>query len=162
METIFERWLLGARWILLPLYLALLVSVLGIYVTIARELVHIVAVLPTATDAEIILALLTVLDLVLLANLIVMVAVSSYESYISRISASAGVDPPEWLGKLDSSNVKVKVAISIVLISAINLLRLFMMEATGERIVILAGVHLVFVTSALAIAVIDRIGRATH
>lgn len=162
MDKLFDRWILASRWVLLPLYMALLIAMTGIFAMVGRELLHLVLVLVSASESEIVLIILTLLDLVLLANLVVMVAVSSYESFISRIEVGDGVEPPEWLGKLDSSNVKVKVALSIVMISAISLLRVFMTDAGTDRIVILAGVHVVFVASALAIAIIDRIGRLSH
>ncbi len=85
MDRAVELLLLGMRWLLLPLYVALLLALLAIYVTVGRELWHIVAVLGSITDAELVILLCSVLDLVLIANLLVMVAVSSYESYISRI-----------------------------------------------------------------------------
>jgi uncharacterized protein (TIGR00645 family) len=159
MERLIESFILGTRWLLLPLYLALLVSVCGIYVMVGRELVHVVATLPQVTESEFILAVLAVLDLVLIANLLLLVGVSSYESYISRIEAEGLANKPEWLGKLDSGNVKVKVALSIVMISAIHLRRAFMNEQATDRLMVLAGVHLVFVASALLLAYVDRIGR---
>ena len=109
MERLIESFILGTRWLLLPLYLALLLSVCGIYVMVGRELVHVVATLPQVTESEFILAVLAVLDLVLIANLLLMVGVSSYESYISRIEAEGLANKPEWLGKLDSGNVVVEV-----------------------------------------------------
>ena len=159
MERLIENFILGTRWLLLPLYLALLLSVCGIYVMVGCELVHVVATLPQMTESEFILAVLAVLDLVLIANLLLMVGVSSYESYISRIEAEGLANKPEWLVKLDSGNVKVKVALSIVMISAIHLLRAFMNEQQTDRLIVLAGVHLVFVGSALLLAFIDKIGR---
>ncbi len=159
MERYIENLMLGTRWLLLPLYLALLASVCGLYVMVGRELLHLLGLLLGGEEADVVLGVLSVLDLVLIANLLVMVAVSSYESFISRIEVGAGGDKPEWLGKLDSSNVKVKVALSIVMISAIHLLRAFMNDAGTERLMALAGVHLVFVGSALMLAYIDRIGR---
>src|SRR5262249_32665160 len=157
MERLIESFILGARWLLLPLYAALLLSVLGLYVMVGRELIHLIEVLPNVTEADVVLAILALLDLVLIANLLVMVAVSSYESFISRIQSADAADKPEWLGKLDSSNVKVKVALSIVMISAIHLLRAFMNEQQTDRLIVLAGVHLVFVGSALLLAFIDKI-----
>ena len=159
MDRFVEAFVLGTRWLLLPLYLALLVSVCGIYAMVVREIFHLVATLPSVSEADVILTILAVLDLVLIGNLLVMVAVSSYESYISRIKTSADTDKPEWLGKLDSSNVKVKVSLSIVMISAIHLLRAFMNEQQTDRLIVLGGIHLVFVASALMLAYIDRIGR---
>jgi uncharacterized protein (TIGR00645 family) len=163
MDAHIERLLLAARWLLLPLYVALLAAVLAIYVPVWRELYHLFSVAGTADETELPLILLSILDFVLVANLLVMVGVSSYESYISKIAVSAGDDKPEWLGKLDSSNVKVKVVLAIVLISAIHLLRAFMREGTStEQLAVLAAVHLVFVISAVMVAWVDRLGRDQH
>jgi len=159
MERQIESTLLAARWLLFPLYAALMVALVAIYLIVGREVVKIFQVAISGSEDELILILLAVLDLVLVANLLVMVAVSSFESFISKIDVASGGDKPEWLGKLDSGNVKVKVSLSIVMISAIHLLRAFMYETGTERLLVLAGVHLVFVASALLIALIDRSSR---
>ena len=158
MERAIERFVLGLRWLLLPLYLVLMLGMLTIYALVGRELVRIVADITEISDIELVVALCSMLDLVLLANLLVMVAVSSYESYISRIDLPAHAKP-EWLGKLDSGNVKVKVAVSIAMISAIHLLRAFLRDDPDDRLEVLAAVHVVFVLSALGIALVDRTAR---
>jgi uncharacterized protein (TIGR00645 family) len=161
MERWIEAFIPGTRGLLLPLYLALLLSVCGVYVMVGRELIHLVLAVPEVSESDVIIAILALLDLVLIANLLVMVAVSSYESYISRIDAAGLTNKPEWLGKLDSGNVKVKVSLSIVMISAIHLLRAFMNDGPTDRLIVLAGVHLVFVASALLLAFVDKIGRTS-
>ncbi|MDA8253706.1 MAG: YqhA family protein [Rhodospirillales bacterium] len=158
MDRTIEALMLGLRWLLLPLYLALLATLLAIYAMVGKQLWHLAADFAGFTDIDLVLLLLSLLDLVLLANLLVMVAVSSYESYISRIDAPPG-HSPEWLGKLDSSNVKVKVAVSVVMISMIHVLRAFMEGEAERRLLTLAAVHIVFVLSALGIALIDRAHR---
>ena len=159
MERLIESLLLGTRWLLLPLYVALIASVLAIYVMVGRELFHLFGQILTISESSMVLILLAILDLCLIANLLVMVAISSYESFISRIQVADETTKPEWLGKLDSGNVKLKVSLSIVMISAIHLLRAFMMETTTERMVVLAGVHMVFVASAVLLAYVDRMQR---
>ncbi len=159
MERYIEAMLLGGRWVLLPLYVALLASVLAVFAVVGRELWHLATMVMTAPETEILLVLLSVLDLVLVANLLVMVAVSSYESFVSRIETAEGASKPEYLGKMDSGNVKVKVAMSIVMISAIHLLRAFMNDTGTERMLVLGGTHLVFVVSTVLIAWIDIAGR---
>ena len=159
MERFIESLLLGTRWLLLPLYVALIVSVVAIYVMVGRELVHLFGSILTIPESELVLILLAILDLCLVANLLVMVAISSYESFISRIDVADESAKPEWLGKLDSGNVKLKVSLSIVMISAIHLLRAFMMETTTERLVVMGGIHMVFVGSAVLLALVDRMGR---
>lgn len=160
MERLIERLVLGLRWLLLPLYLALIATVLVIYLIVGRALIHIVSDIATIGEVDLVLLLLAVLDLVLLANLIVMVAISSYESFVSRIDAPER-QRPEWLGKLDSGGVKVKVSVSVVMISMIQLLRLYLQKEPGVPLLMLAGVHLVFVLSALGIAYVDRFHRST-
>ena len=132
----------------------------AIYVMVAREMGLLFTRAIDASESDVVLVVLAVLDLVLVANLVVMVAVSSFESYISKIGVEAGEGKPEWLGKLDSGNVKIKVALSIVMISAIHLLRAFMNDAGTERLMVLATVHAVFVLSALALAFVDRISKS--
>ncbi len=160
MDRLIETLVLGLRWLLLPLYLALIATVLVIYAMVGRELAHIVADFASRSDIDLVLLLCALLDLVLLANLMVMVAISSYESFISRIEVPAG-GRPEWLGKLDSGSVKVKVAVAVTLISMIQLLRLFLQNQPGRQLLMLAGVQLVFVVSAIGIALVDRVQRAS-
>lgn len=158
MERMIEGLVLGLRWLLLPLYLALLVALLAIYGTVGHELWRLAIELPNMADTAVVVSLCSVLDLVLLGNLLVMVAVSSYESYISRIVAPVE-GSPEWLGKLDSGNVKVKVAVAVTMISMIHLLRAFIEDEPGQKLLMLALVHVVFVLSALGIALVDRASR---
>jgi uncharacterized protein (TIGR00645 family) len=160
MERIIERAILGLRWMLLPLYLALFAALVPIYGLVFREIFHLFADIATMNDIDLVLILCAVLDLVLVANLILMVAVSSYESFVSRISPPPDGASPEWLGKLDAGDVKVKVAISVTMISMIHLLRAFMKEDNTQYMMALAGVHLVFVGSAIAMAFIARMSHA--
>jgi uncharacterized protein (TIGR00645 family) len=160
MEKQFAALLLATRWMLMPLYLALLVTVAALYLMVGRELVHLLGVIMSADESEMLLIILGVLDMVLVANLLVMVAISSYESFVSRIVAAPGDGKPEWLGKMDSGDVKVKVGLSIVMISAIHLLRSFMMDADRDKMMTMAGVHIVFVLSTIALAYIDRMHHA--
>ncbi len=158
MERTIEDLLLGLRWLLLPLYLALIGTLLAIYGIFGKELWHLAAEFDSYDDIHIVLIVCALLDLVLIANLVVMVAVSSYESFISRIQAPRE-GSPEWLGKLDSSNVKVKVAVSVSMISMIHLLRVFLEDDPGHKVLILAAVHVVFVLSAIGVAFVDRVHR---
>lgn len=162
MDRTIESLLLGTRWLLLPLYVALIATVVAIYVMVGRELVHLFGDILTIPESELVLILLAVLDLCLVANLLVMVAISSYESFISRIDVANETAKPEWLGKMDSANVKLKVSLSIVMISAIHLLRAFMMDTDTQRLITLGGIHMVFVVSAVLLAVVDRLSRKSH
>jgi len=110
LEKRIESLLLSARWLLAPFYIILLVTLVPLFVMAWREMAHLFPVATAGQEADVVLIALSVLDLVLLANLIMMVSVSSFESYISRIDIAQEQDRPEWLGKLDSGGVKVKVA----------------------------------------------------
>ena len=162
MENTLERALLATRWLLLPLFASLLLGVIAIYGVVIREIIHVATLLPGGSEIEIIIAILSVLDLALIANLLVMIAVGSYESIIARFTIAPTAAMPEWLGKLDSSNVKVKVAVAIVMISAIHLLQLYLRNGATQTLLIFAAVHLVFVVSAVMMAWADRLGRDAH
>lgn len=139
-----ESWLLSARWLLLPFYAVLLIALVPLFFMLIREFKHLMPLAFGGPETDVVLAMLSMLDLVLLANLVMMVAVSSFESYVSRIEVGAGGDKPEWLGKLDSGGVKVKVAVSITLIAAVSLLRDFMKEESPHDLIFSAGVVLAF------------------
>jgi uncharacterized protein (TIGR00645 family) len=159
LELRVETLLLAARWLLAPLYVGLIASLLAIYGVVGRELIHLFAGAPSADTKTVLQLLMSILDLVLVANLVLMVAIASYESFISRIQAGDESRQPEWLGKLDSGNVKVKVAVSVVMISAIHLLQLFLEDGEPRHLIVPALVHLVFLLSAVGLAWVDRIGR---
>jgi len=159
LELRIETLLLAARWLLVPLYVGLILSLLAVYGVIGRELIHLFASGLTADVKTLLQLLMSILDLVLVANLVLMVAISSYESFISRIEVGEQTSKPEWLGKLDSGNVKVKVAVSVVMISAIHLLQVFLDDGEPHELMVLALVHVAFLVSAMGLAWVDRIGR---
>jgi uncharacterized protein (TIGR00645 family) len=154
-----ERVILNSRWLLTPLYLGLILVVVALGITFFRELWHLFAVIMTATESDVVLMVLALVDVVLVANLLVMVVISGYENFVSDISVEPGDDKPSWLGKIDAGNLKVKVAAAIVAISSIHLLRAFLNvnEVTNDKIILLMVMHLVFVLSALLLAYLDRI-----
>jgi uncharacterized protein (TIGR00645 family) len=117
----------------------------------------------TASESDVVLMVLSLVDVVLVANLLIMVVISGYENFVSDISVEPGEDKPSWLGKIDAGNLKVKVAAAIVAISSIHLLRAFLNlhELTNDKIVLLMIMHLVFVFSALLLAYLDRISSHT-
>jgi uncharacterized protein (TIGR00645 family) len=146
-----ENWMLAARWLLVPFYAVLLVALVPLFFMLIREFKHLMPMAFGGPVADVVLAMLSMLDLVLLANLVMMVAVSSFESYVSRIEVS-GRDKPEWLGKLDSGRVKVRVAVSVTLIAAVNLLRDFMKEESPRELIFSGAVLLSFCIMSFMIA----------
>jgi len=123
-----------------------------------QEVIHIFGGVFAEDEAHLVLRVLSLIDMVLVANLLVMVALSGYETFVSPFDTVGEMEKPGWLGKLDPGTVKLKVAASIVAISAIHLLKQYMTTETYDqnRLLTLTTVHLAFVVSALLLAWVDK------
>lgn len=132
LETRFERVLLMSRWLLVPIYLVVLLLLIGFAFKAILELVHLFGSLMSISETDLVLAALSLIDLALVGDLAVMVALSGYETMVSRIDATPEMEKPNWLGKYDSGTIKLKVASSLVAISAIHLLKTYW-KATFAR-----------------------------
>ena len=163
-ERIVERVLFAARWLLAPVYLGLGLLLIVIAIHFFLELAHIFANALSLRETEMILAALTLIDLALVAGLVVMVMLSGYENFVSRLDITDAEKSISWLGKLDTGSLKLKVAASIVAISAIQLLKGFMdvQDVPNDKLFWMTAIHLTFVVSALLLAVMDRIISADH
>lgn len=163
-EKYIERLLFASRWLLAPLYLGLSLALLALGVKFFQEAVHVITHIFSLTEADLVLTVLAMIDIVLVGSLIVMVMFSGYENFVSRIDTGPGGDTLGWLGKLDSGTLKLKVAASIVAISSIHLLRIFMNapQIENDKIMWYVILHLTFVVSALLLGVLDRISFAGH
>ena len=159
MERHFERLLFAMRWLLAPLYLGLGLLLIMFALQFFRELIHIFETAPSLLEVDLILASLTLIDLTLVASLVVMVMLSGYENFVSKLDIGDTEKSLAWLGKLDAGSLKIKVAASIVAISSIHLLKAFMNyeDVATEKLIMLIVTHLTFVVSALLLAVMDRI-----
>lgn len=160
----FERALFATRWLLAPIYFGLSIAVLALGVKFFQELGHVLLHITDTSEADLVLTVLSLIDLTLVGSLIVMVMFSGYENFVSRIDVAPDAQKLEWLGKLDSSTLKLKVAASIVAISSIHLLRVFMELRTvpNDKLLWYVVVHMAFVFSALLLAVLDRIAFSSH
>jgi uncharacterized protein (TIGR00645 family) len=163
LEQFVERLLFACRWLLAPLYLGLALALIALGVKFFQEAIHLLQHILTATEADLVLTVLALIDIVLVGSLIVMVMFSGYENFVSRIEAK-GTDTLGWLGKLDAGTLKLKVAASIVAISSIHLLRVFMnaQQTDNDKILWYVILHLTFVVSAVLLGVLDRIAFAAH
>ena len=163
-EKYLERLLYACRWLLAPLYLGLSLALIALGVKFFQEALHVVLHIVSLTEADLVLTVLAMIDIVLVGSLIVMVMFSGYENFVSRIDTGAGGDTLGWLGKLDSGTLKLKVAASIVAISSIHLLRIFMnaQQIENDKIMWYVILHLTFVVSALLLGVLDRLSFASH
>ncbi|MGA0100360.1 MAG: TIGR00645 family protein [Steroidobacteraceae bacterium] len=163
METFIERLLFACRWLLAPLYLGLSLALMALGVKFFQEAWHVLTHALTSTAAPLVLPVLAMIDIVLVGSLIVMVMFSGYENFVSRIDVKNG-ESLGWLGKLDAGTLKLKVAASIVAISSIHLLRVFMdaQQIANDKIMWYVILHMTFVLSALLLGVLDRLSFAAH
>jgi uncharacterized protein (TIGR00645 family) len=162
-EHFIERALFASRWLLAPVYLGLALAMVALGIKFFQEAIHLVTHALTMAEAEIVLSILGLIDLGLVGSLIVMVMFSGYENFVSPIDAE-GTKTLGWLGKLDAGTLKLKVAASIVAISSIHLLRVFMQaeKIADNKIMWYVILHLAFVVSALLLGVLDKISFAKH
>jgi uncharacterized protein (TIGR00645 family) len=120
----------SSRWLQLPLYLGLIVAQ-GVYVFLfLKELLHLIVTAPTLTEQSIMLIVLGLIDVVMISNLLVMVIVGGYETFVSRLDLQGHPDQPEWLSHVNASVLKVKLAMAIIGISSIHLLKTFIEAGT--------------------------------
>lgn len=163
LEGRFERTLFAARWLMAPMYLGLAVALALLTAVFVRDLVAYAPKLLTMSAEDAILVMLTLIDLTLAANLIVIVMFSGYENFVSKLDIAAGAERPAWMGKVDFGGLKMKLIASIVAISAIHLLKRFMeigdagalTEARERELYWLTVIHLGFVASGVLLAAMD-------
>jgi uncharacterized protein (TIGR00645 family) len=164
LEKPLERLLFACRWLLAPLYLGLGLALVVLAVKFFQVAFHVLQVVTRVAEADLVLTVLALIDLVLVGSLIVMVMFSGYENFVSKIDLADGRDTPAWLSKLDAGTLKLKVAASIVAISSIHLLRIFMnaQHVPNDKILWYVVLHLTFVVSAVLLGVLDRMAFASH
>lgn len=163
-ERFIEKTLFASRWLLAPMYLGLGLALLALGIKFFQEVLHLFTEILHMPDANMILALLALVDMTLVGSLVVMVMFSGYENFVSRIDLDEGADRLYWLGKLDAGTLKLKVAASIVAISSIHLLSVFMraQDIGNDKLLWYVVLHLTFVVSAVLLAVLDRLAFAAH
>lgn len=166
-ERTIEKLLFASRWILAPVYLGMSLALMALGVKFFTEVYHLMHSIMQVTEADLVLRLLALIDLVLVGSLMVMVMFSGYENFVSKIDVKDGGDSLGWLGKLDASSLKLKVAASIVAISSIHLLRAFMAMSNtatvdNDKLMWYVIIHLTFVVSAVMMGVLDKMSFASH
>ena len=157
-ELAIESIILASRWLLVAFYLGL-AAALAIYaLSFAKKLFLFTTEVMTLNDTDTILRMLGLIDAALVASLLVMVIISGYENFVSRFDGHSG--DVRWLGTIDVGSLKVKVASTIVAISSIHLLQVFLNSSTytNAQLMWLTIMHMAFVLSALLLAYIDRLG----
>src|SRR3984893_12162355 len=157
-ERLIERGVFQSRWLMAPFYLGLIVSLFVLLITFLRELAHFAATILTASETDVVLGVLALIDLSLTGNLVLIVIFSGYENFVSRIDPEGYPDWPEWITKIDFSGLKQKLLASIVAISAIQVLNASMnldKHLDQHNFMWIVGIHLVFVVSGLLLALTD-------
>jgi len=161
MERFLENTMYASRWLLAPIYLGLSLALLALTLKFFQELYHLVPHIFEQSEADLILVLLSMIDMALVGGLLVMVMISGYENFVSQLDIDEGKEKLEWLGKMDSGSLKLKVAASIVAISSIHLLRMFMdaQQVANDKLLWYVIIHMTFVVSAFAMGYLDKLTR---
>jgi uncharacterized protein (TIGR00645 family) len=161
LEIILEWALLASRWILAPLYVGMIFVLVGILIVFLRELLSELIHIWSMDGEHVILLALSLIDLSLTANLLLIVIFAGYENFVSKIHVGEQEDRPSWMGTVDFSGLKIKLIASIVAISAIALLRVYLplgdpgARVDGAQLRWMISIHLTFVSSGVLLAVMD-------
>ncbi len=158
-ERILEAGLFSARWIMAPFYVGLVLALIALLVVFVTEIAHAIPHLLAMKPEDAILLALSLIDLSLAGNLLLIVTFSGYENFVSKIDI-VSEDRPSWMGKVDFSGLKMKLIASIVAISAISLLRSFMKLGEGDgidqvKLMWMVIIHITFVVSGVLLALMD-------
>ena len=149
----------ASRLLLAPIYVGLSLALFALFIKFFQELYHFIPFILELDESQLVLKLLSLVDLTLVGSLIVIVMFSGYENFVSRLDIGESTEKLEWLGTHDYGALKMKVASSIVAISSIHLLKIFMnIDSTNnDKVMWYALVHLTFVISALLMAYFDKL-----
>ena len=159
MEHFLERTMYATRWLLAPVYLGLSLAIFLLGLKFFQEVFHVFPIIFSIAEADLILVILALVDMALVGGLLVMVMFSGYENFVSKMDLDENDDKLGWLGKMDASSLKNKVAASIVAISSIHLLQIFMSAKSvpNDKIMWYIILHMTFVASAFAMGYLDKI-----
>lgn len=159
MERILENAMYASRWLLAPIYFGLSLGLLALALKFFQEVIHVLPNVFALSEADLILVILSLIDMSLVGGLLVMVMISGYENFVSQLDIDDSKEKLNWLGKMDSSSLKMKVAASIVAISSIHLLRVFMdaQNIKPEYLMWYVIIHMTFVVSAFVMGYLDKL-----
>jgi uncharacterized protein (TIGR00645 family) len=161
----------GSRWLQLPLYLGLIVAQAIYVILFLKDLWHLIQGIPTINEQQMMLMVLGLIDVVMISNLLVMVIVGGYETFVSRLELEGHPDEPEWLSHVNASVLKIKLAMAIIGISSIHLLRTFIEAGglgtgrtnyTAEGVMWQSIIHGLFILSAIGIAYVEKLSQSAY
>jgi len=158
-ENFLERLMFASRWLLAPLYLGLVGAIVVLLWYFGVEFLHLISILRHG-GGSVVVGVLSLVDLVLVANLLIIIIFAGYENFVSKIDTGDHEDRPDWMGHVDFADLKMKLIGSIIAISGIELLKAFVSvgSLTNEQLAWKVGIHVTFVFSGLMFAVMDRLG----
>jgi len=163
MEKLFEGLMYRSRWLLAPIYFGLSFAILALGIKFFIELSHLLIDIVSMSEADMILIVLSLVDIAMVGGLLLMVMMSGYENFVSRLDIGEQEEKLSWLGKMDSSSLKAKIAASIVAISSIHLLKKFMAAESidNDKLLWYVIMHITFVASAFAMGLLDFLSART-
>ncbi len=161
LERTAENLLYASRWLLAPIYMGLSLALLMLGIKFFQEVFHYMPLILSSSESDMVLVILSLVDMALVGGLLVMVMLSGYENFVSAIDIEEGKEKLSWLGKLDAGSLKQKVAASIVAISSIHLLKAFMNadQIDNDKLMWYVIIHMTFVISALGMAYVDKMNK---
>jgi uncharacterized protein (TIGR00645 family) len=161
-ERLLERFIFASRWLLAPFYIGLVAAIALLLFKFVNEFIKLLPVLVTGEGTQVMVGVLTLVDVALVANLLLIIIFAGYENFVSKIDTGDNVDRPDWMGHVSFADLKIKVIGSIVAISGIELLKAFVnVEAyTNEQLAWKVGLHITFVVSGVLFAVMDRLTKS--
>jgi uncharacterized protein (TIGR00645 family) len=164
LEVLIEKTMYRSRWVLAPIYLGLSFALLALGMKFFQEVFHLLPKVFAMTEADIILVVLSLIDMAMVGGLIVMVMMSGYENFVSQLDVPEEEEKLSWLGKMDATSLKLKIAASIVAISSIHLLRVFMNtpNTDNDKLLWYVVMHLTFVLSAFAMGALDTMTKKSR
>lgn len=165
LENRFEHLLFTSRWLMAPVYFGLMLAMVILLVKFTKEIWGLFADILTASGGELIIGVLSLVDIALIMNLLIIIMFSGYENFVSKMEdLHAHRDRPDWMGHIGFSDLKIKLFGSIVAISGIELLKSFMNVANldDRHLGWMVGIHLTFVVSSLLYALTDRLQGKGH
>lgn len=159
MERVIEQLMYRSRWILAPIYLGLSLALIALGVKFFQEVWHLMWHILSMAEADLVLVILSLIDMAMVGGLLVMVMMSGYENFVSTLQVEEGEEKLAWLGTMDSSSLKMKIAASIVAISSIHLLKIFMNaeKTENDKLLWYTIIHMTFVISAFAMGYLDKL-----
>ncbi|MGY3804330.1 TIGR00645 family protein [Pigmentibacter ruber] len=163
-ETTLEYIIFASRWLQAPLYFGLIIAQIAYTIKFIQELVHIIGSATVTTELQLLLGILSLVDFTMVANLLAMVIIGGYATFVSKLNVENHDDKPDWLDHIDPGTIKVKLASSLIGISSIHLLRSFIDISVSdiEKIKWQIIIHLTFIASTVFLAISEYIMSKKH